>query len=127
MPFSFRSRIRSFRHAFRGVATLLRTQCNARLHFAATVTVVVFGIFLGISRSDWIAVIIAIGFVWTAEALNTAVEFLANEVSLDRRELIGHSKDLGAAGVLLASVSAFVIGLFVFAPYIHLYIAKYRA
>jgi diacylglycerol kinase len=117
----------SFRHAFRGVATLLRTQHNAWLHFAATVAVVVFGLFLGISRLDWIAVVLAIGLVWSAEALNTAIEFLANEVSLERRELIGHAKDLGAAGVLAASISAFLTGLFVFVPYIRVYLTRYRA
>jgi diacylglycerol kinase (ATP) len=127
MPFSVRSRIGSFRHAFRGVATLLRTQHNAWLHLAATVIVVVFGVFLGISRLDWIAVILAIGIVWSAEALNTSIEFLADEVSLDKRELIGQAKDLGAAGVLVASIAAFLTGLFVFIPYIRIYLAQYRA
>jgi diacylglycerol kinase len=123
MPFSIRSRIESFRHAFRGVATLLCTQHNAWLHLAATAAVVVLGVVLAIGRSDWLAVILAIGLVWTAEALNTAVEFLANEVSLEKRELIGHAKDLGAAGVLVASVSALLIGIVVFVPYIRLYFA----
>jgi diacylglycerol kinase (ATP) len=127
MPFSIRSRIGSFRHAFRGVATLVRTQHNAWLHFGATVAVVVLGVALAIDRTGWLAVILAIGLVWTAEALNTAVEFLANEVSLERRELIGHAKDLGAAAVLFASISALFIGLFVFVPYIRLFLAQYRA
>jgi diacylglycerol kinase (ATP) len=108
----------SFRHAFRGIATLLRTQHNARLHLAATAAAVVLGFFLAISRSEWLAIILAIGVVWTAEAINTAVEFLADEVSLERRELIGKAKDVGAAGVLVAAASALAVGVVVFVPHI---------
>jgi len=127
MPFSVRSRISSFRHAFRGLATLLRTQHNAWIHLAATVAVIVVGVVLGIGRTDWLAVVVAVGLVWTAEALNTAVEFLADEVSLDRRELIGQAKDVAAAGVLVASISAAVVGIVVFVPYFQLYLAQHRA
>jgi diacylglycerol kinase (ATP) len=122
MPFSIRSRMGSFRHAFRGFATLLRTQHNAWLHLAATAAVVALGVFLAISRSEWLAIILAIGMVWTAEALNTAVEFLADEVSLERRKLIGNAKDVGAAGVLVAAASALVVGAVVFVPYIRAYL-----
>jgi diacylglycerol kinase (ATP) len=112
----------SFRHASRGIAVLLRTQHNARLHLAATAAVVALGFFLAISRSEWLAVILAIGLVWTAEALNTAVEFLADEVSLERRKLIGKAKDVGASGVLLATASAMAVGAVVFVPHIRVYL-----
>jgi diacylglycerol kinase (ATP) len=105
----------------------LRTQHNAWIHLAATVAVIVVGVVLGIGRTDWLAVVVAVGLVWTAEALNTAVEFLADEVSLDRRELIGQAKDVAAAGVLVASISAAVVGIVVFVPYFQLYLAQHRA
>jgi diacylglycerol kinase (ATP) len=89
---------------------------------AATAAVVALGVFLAISRSEWLAIILAIGMVWTAEALNTAVEFLADEVSLERRKLIGNAKDVGAAGVLVAAASALVVGAVVFVPYIRAYL-----
>jgi diacylglycerol kinase (ATP) len=118
MPFSTRKRIASFRHAFRGVSTLLRTQHNAWLHLAASAAVVALGYFLAITRGEWLAIVLALGLVWTAEALNTAVEFLADEVSLERRDLLGKAKDVGAAGVLLASASALAVGIVVFGPYL---------
>lgn len=118
MSFSIAKRIESFRHAFRGVSTLLRTQHNAWLHLVATAVVLALGWNFAISHGEWIAIILAIGFVWMAEALNTALEFLADEVSLERRDLIGNAKDVGAAGVLFASASAFAVGLVVFTPYL---------
>ena len=51
-----------------------------------------------------------------AEALNTAVEFLADEVTLERRERIGQAKDVAAFGVLVAAVGAAAVGVLVFAP-----------
>jgi diacylglycerol kinase (ATP) len=44
--------------------------------------------------------------VWLGEALNTALELLADEVSLEQRPLIGKAKDVAAAGVLIASLTS---------------------
>ena len=57
---------------------------------------------------------IAAAMVWIAEAQNCALERLADEVSLEPRDRIGRAKDLAAAGVLLASIAAAVIGILVF-------------
>jgi diacylglycerol kinase (ATP) len=118
MAFSIRKRLGSFRHAFRGAATILRTQHNTWIHLVATVLVVSLGWCFSLGSSEWIAVALAIGLVWLAEALNTAVEFLADEVSRDQRELIGKAKDAAAAGVLFAALTALIVGILVFAPHL---------
>ncbi len=118
MAFNLRERANSFRHAIRGILLIIRTQPNAWIHLAATIAVLVAGKLLNITRGEWLALIFAIGLVWTAEALNTALEFLADEVSLERRERLGRAKDIGAGGVLLASITAAAIGLLVFVPHI---------
>ena len=112
----FRRRRRSFGHALRGGRTLVATQPNARVHAAATVAVAALGVALGIDRLEWVAVAVAMAMVWLAEALNTAVEFLADEVTLERRERIGQAKDVAAFGVLAAAVGAATVGVLVFAP-----------
>lgn len=117
MAFRFDARVRSFRHAFRGVASVLRTQHNTWIHAVATVGAVAMGLGLGLARWEWCALTFAFGLVWVAEALNTALEFLADEVSQERRELIGKAKDAGAAGVLIAAIISVVIGLLVFVPH----------
>jgi diacylglycerol kinase (ATP) len=50
--------------------------------------------------------------------LNTSVEFLADEVSQEQRELIGKAKDVAAAGVLRAAGSALFVGILVFCPHV---------
>jgi len=118
MPNYLGRRLRSFGHAFRGGRTLVATQPNARVHAVATlaVTVTVLGFVLRIDRMEWVAVAVAMASVWLAEAMNTAVELLADEVTLEQRERIGQAKDVAAFGVLAAAVAAAAVGLLVFAP-----------
>jgi diacylglycerol kinase (ATP) len=118
MAFCLSERARSFRHAFRGIVLVARSQHNAWIHALATIGVAAAGLWFGVTRWEWCALVFAIGLVWTAEALNTALEFLADEISQERRELIGKAKDAGAGGVLLASITAAIIGVIVFVPHI---------
>ncbi|ATC64257.1 diacylglycerol kinase [Nibricoccus aquaticus] len=108
------ARLRSFGHAMRGGMTLLKTQPNARIHLVATVGVVVAGAVWRISPGEWALVAVACGLVWMAEAFNTALEFLADEVSLERREGIKRAKDVAAFAVLVAAGAAVGIGAVVF-------------
>lgn len=110
------SRVSSFRCAFAGIGHLVRTQRNCRLHLAATVIVLSFGGWLGVDRVEWCLLALAIGLVWTAEALNTAVEYFVDEYSPALHPAAGHAKDVGAAAVLLASFAAAAVGLLVFVP-----------
>jgi len=116
--FSVASRLESFRCAFRGVGTLLASQHNARIHLLATVCVCGLGFLIGISRLEWCALAVAIVMVWTAEALNTAFEFLCDVASPEFHPLIQKAKDVAAAAVLLSAAGAAVIGLIVFVPHL---------
>ena len=109
-------RLRSFGHALRGGAVLLRTQPNARIHLVATAGVAAAGFYFGISPGEWAAVSLACGGVWTAEALNTALEFLADEMTKERREGIKRAKDVAAFGVLVAALAALGVAGAVFGP-----------
>ena len=53
-----------------------------------------------------------------AEALNTAIEKLADAVTMEQDKNIKKAKDLGAFGVLVAAITSVVIGIFVFRPYV---------
>jgi diacylglycerol kinase (ATP) len=116
--FSFADRLESFRHAFRGVGVLLASQHNSWIHLFATVGVCGAGFLLGITRLEWCAIAVAIVLVWTAEALNTAFEFLCDAASPEFHPLIQKGKDVAAGAVLLCSIGAAAIGLLVFVPHL---------
>ena len=111
-------RLRSFGHAFRGLAILLRTQHNATIHAAATVMVVAAGALFGISPAEWALITLAIVCVWVAEALNTAIEFLVNLASPEPHPLAGKAKDAAAGAVLVAAIGSVIVGALVFGPHL---------
>ena len=106
----------SFACAFRGITALLKSEVHARIHLVATIVVLSLGWWLDISAGEWIAVILAIGLVWVAEALNTAIEYVADLAHPDEHPEVKKLKDLAAAAVLFASIAALVVGLFIFWP-----------
>jgi diacylglycerol kinase (ATP) len=109
-------RLKSFGFAFAGLAAMLRTQHNAWIHLASTISAVSAGFWFGISREEWVWLVLAIVAVWTAEALNTAFELLCDVASPEFHPLVKQAKDVAAAAVLIAAVGATIVGLLVFAP-----------
>jgi diacylglycerol kinase (ATP) len=97
---------------------MLRTQHNAWIHAAATLAVGVAALVLGLGATDWALIVIAVVAVWTAEALNTALECLGDATSAELNALVGQAKDVAAGAVLISSSGAVLIGILVFAPYL---------
>jgi diacylglycerol kinase (ATP) len=117
-PFQFTGRVRSFRHAITGILRMLRCQHNAWLHLGLTVTAIGAGFFFGLTPREWCWIILAIAIVWTAEALNTAFEFLADAASPEFHPLVRDAKDVAAGAVLITAVGAAIIGGIIFWPHL---------
>ena len=114
--FTFTARLRSFRYAFRGLRTMLFSQHNAWVHAIATILVVIAGGICHLSASEWCAIVVMVAAVWTAEALNTAFEFLCDVASPQFHPLVEKAKDVAAGAVLLSAIGAVVVGVLIFWP-----------
>ncbi|MHB1214529.1 MAG: diacylglycerol kinase family protein [Thiobacillus sp.] len=112
------SRLKSLACALQGMGLLVRTQPNARLHLLAAVLVCAAGVYLDLSRAEWVGVTAAIVLVWSVEAFNTAIEQLADALHPAWHPGIGRAKDMAAAAVLIAAFGAAIIGLLVFLPHL---------
>lgn len=108
--------LRSFGPALAGMSWALKTQRNLQVHAIATVVVVFLGCWLQVAAWEWCVVLLAVGLVWAAELLNTALEVLADRVSKEREEPIRQVKDTAAAAVLVAALAALGVGWVVFLP-----------
>ncbi len=115
-PKRSRSRWHSFRHAFSGLWYVLRTQRNAWIHATITIAVILLGSWLGLELYEWTLITIAICFVWLAEIINTALEAITDLASPEQHPLARVGKDVGAGAVLLASMTAIVVGLLILLP-----------
>ena len=101
---------------------LLRSETHARIHLLATILVVALGATFSLSSVEWGLIALVTGLVWTAEAFNTAIERVVDLASPERHELAEKAKDLAAGGVLLAAVTALMVGLLLFGPRILLFL-----
>lgn len=111
-----RKRIKSFGYAFKGIATLFSSQPNARIHATVLSLVILAGFYFKIDRTEWLTIVLISALVLSAEAMNTAVEFVVDLVSPNYHLLAGKAKDVAAAAVLLAAFGAVIIGLIIFLP-----------
>jgi len=118
MPFTLEKRALSFRYAWRGFVHVVRSQHNSWIHALATVVVLLAGFLAGVSRLDWALLLLAMVAVWSAEALNTAVETLGDAVAPHDNKLVGIAKDVAAGAVLIAALGSVGIAGLVFSPHL---------
>lgn len=110
------TRLRSFRFAFAGWWYVIRHERNAWIHAVASITVILLSGWLGINRWEWAVIVLAIGMVWIAEFLNTALEAVVDLASPQHHPLAKMGKDIGAAAVLIAAGASVVVGLLILGP-----------
>ena len=105
----------SFNFAFEGIIHVLRTQRNMRVHLAAAIAVLVGAVWVGVSKLELIALLLAIAFVFITEMVNSALEQAIDVATTSFDPLAKLAKDVAAGAVLIATVNAVAIGYLVFA------------
>jgi diacylglycerol kinase len=110
------NRLASFKYALAGIWHVVRTQPNARIHLVIASVVVVLGIWLGLSITEWAIITLAIGLVLVAEAFNTVAEALVDLATAEYHPLAKIAKDVSAGAVLLMAVAAVVVGILILGP-----------
>ena len=108
--------VRSFYFAFAGLFFLFRTQRNARIHLFIGACVFAVAGWLGVSRAEWVVLVLTSACVIILEGLNTAIEAAVDLASPDVHPLAKHAKDLAAGMVLVAALAAVAVGLIVLGP-----------
>lgn len=111
-------RVLSFRYAFEGLWTALKDEPNLKFHFLTAVLVISAGLILRISKTEWLIILLTIGFVVAVELTNTAIEEVVDSFTSEVHPSAKKAKDVSAGAVLIASVTALAIGLIIFLPYI---------
>ena len=101
-----------------GMRKLLQSELAAWIHLAVMAATILLGLLVGIGREEWLWLIAAMGMVWAAEAFNTAIEKLADCITLEQDERIGAVKDIAAGGVMVVVIAALLIGALIFIPHV---------
>lgn len=108
--------LKRFGYAFKGLKYAFSNEQSVWVHFVATILVITLSVVKNINSMEAIVLSLTVGIVWVAELLNTAIEKLADKVSPNFDIQIKYVKDISAAAVLMASLTALVIGLIIFIP-----------
>lgn len=108
--------INSFKYAFEGIFSGLKTERNLKIHFSIMILVIILGIILKISKVEWMICIILFGLVISLELVNTAIENTVDLITEEKNPKAKISKDVAAGAVLVSAISSFIIGLIIFIP-----------
>lgn len=103
-----------FAEAIHGVKLGVRGQASFYVHFFFTVLAIAAGVILECERVEWCLVILCIGLVLTAELFNSALETLFHGLDHETQERLTGVLDIAAGAVLMASLTAFLIGGIIF-------------
>mgnify|MGYP000942816355 CR=1 FL=1 len=109
-------RLYSLKYAYQGIHSMVSEEPNAKIHLAAAILVVIAGLCFDISTTEWLFVVLSIGWVISLELLNTALEQMADFVHTEKNEYIKKIKDLAAGAVLVSAICAFIVALIIFVP-----------
>lgn len=107
---------KSFKFAFAGIKEAFRTEKNMRIHFCLAALAIILAFILNFSSSEWAILIITIGFVLAMEFINTSLEEIVNIVSPEVQEKAKIAKDVAASAVLISTLVAILVGVFLFVP-----------
>ncbi len=112
----FLNRRKSFGHALDGCIHLFSSETNAKVHLFAAFIAVLLAILLRFSLHEWVCLVLTIGWVLFAEAVNTVIEKLVDFIHPNYHSTIKIIKDISAGAVLITAISASIIGLLLFIP-----------
>ena len=111
-----KQRLLSFKWAIKGILDLFSNHPNAKIHLLATVLVIPLSFYLKISAVEACLITLCIVLVLAMEAMNSALEYIADKVSPEHHELIGKAKDIAAGAVLIVAIGTVIIAGFIFLP-----------
>lgn len=118
MKYDIKKQLYGFGYAWKGIRCCIGKEQNLSFHLIAAIIVVIAGFILSITKIEWTIVILCIGVVIAAELFNTAIERLVDSVSPQQHPIAGKVKDIAAGAVLVCAVTAAIIGLIIFVPYL---------
>lgn len=87
-----------------------------KIHLFAAAAVIIFGLILHISKTEWLVCLILFALVMGAELMNTAIEAVVDLVCPQKNDLAKLAKDASAGAVLVCAIFSAIAGGIIFVP-----------
>ena len=110
--------IKSFKYALRGLKLVFKEEQSFRVQIFAALIIFCLAIYFNLRNSEIIVLVLVVGSVLVIEVLNSILERLVDALKPRIHPYVKVIKDMMAATVLLASITALIIGCLIFSEYI---------
>jgi diacylglycerol kinase (ATP) len=100
--------LRATRCSWLGLRAAVRYEAAFRQELLLGLPLLLAAPWVGRSALEALMLASSVVLVWIVELLNSALEALADEISLGHRKRLGRAKDLGSAAVMMALLLAAV-------------------
>lgn len=107
--------LNALRYSFHGFGAALKHEAAFRQELLLCAVLIPVAIWAGNTLAEQLLLIGSLFFVLIVELLNSAIETLADAITLERHPLIGRAKDLGSAAVMLSIIVAAIVWIAVLA------------
>ncbi len=104
------------RYSLAGLRAAVRHEAAFRQELALGIPLLLLVPWVAPGRWQGLLMAGSIVGVWVVELLNSAIEAVADAVSVEHRTLLGRAKDLGSAAVMLCLLQAVVVWAVVLWP-----------
>lgn len=111
-------KLTGLKYALMGLRIAWLEELNFKFKIVFVSLVFFFSFYLRLPKVELLIIILLSGFVLSSEILNTAIEKLCDKFQSVPDPYIAKIKDLGAAAVLISTLSALVAAAIIFIPYI---------
>lgn len=115
---NFKRLLLSFKYAFKGLNKVFWEEQNFRVHIFMAVLALILAVYFNIEVWQFIILIIIIALVLTMEIINSIVERLIDLLKPRIHQYVQDIKDMTAAAVFIGALTAAIVGLLIFLPYI---------
>ena len=104
--------------AISGMFFLLKNEDSIKVQSICILLFIFLGYYFEITKNEWIIHIILIGFILTAEALNTVAEKICDFINPKYDDRIKLIKDISAGAVSFAVISSLIVLIIIYYPYV---------
>ena len=104
----------------------MASERNLKIQIVIGILAIVAGFFFQLTTFEWIAVVLCISSVISAELLNTAIEKTVDLLQPEFHEIARRAKDFAAAGVLVVSIGAAVVGCLIYVPHCVTWVQQWK-
>ena len=110
--------VKSFQHAWHGLVKVAKEEQNFRVELGVAIVVMIMALMFRVSRLELVILILVSGLVLIMEIINSAVEAISDALKPKLDIYVKQIKDMVSAGVMMAAITAAIIGIIIFSQYI---------